>query len=142
MAELGLAGIARFFVRVYQSAKDAHKDVKEASRHIELLESVLNELHQTVDGVYSDSAEQTIRGLLTQCNSIFVEIRKHTDLYEQCQKPKWSLGHFSTRLKWHFWKDEVKLLIAQLYSIKSTLHLIVALQSLGKQLSHESATRC
>jgi tetratricopeptide (TPR) repeat protein len=151
MADLGLAiaglagiagSIAKSLYEFYQSARDAHKDAKEVATHIELLESVLNELHQTVDevnGVCSESAEHAIRGLLTRCNGIFCKVRKHTDPYDQCQKPKRSLGRLSNRLKWHFRKDEVKLLIAQLDSIKSTLHLMVTVQGIGKQLSHERA---
>ncbi|KAF2183731.1 hypothetical protein K469DRAFT_206914 [Zopfia rhizophila CBS 207.26] len=145
-AELGLAiagvaatgaALSKALFGIYHSIRNAPRDVREIATQLELLRSVLNELKRALrksKNICSAEAQDTIRGLLAQCTGVFNGIEELTAPLRPSDDDPDAQPSFGKRLKWHFKKDDVKLLKGQLDSLKSTIHLMVSIIQLRLRL--------
>ncbi|RFU24420.1 hypothetical protein B7463_g11922, partial [Scytalidium lignicola] len=148
MADLGLAiigvastaaALAKQLLDVYQSAKESYTDAWALANHLQLLQSILQEIEKTFTStrrIWSDDAMTTIEELLTASRAIFVRLDKVLNPYNSSEAGT-NKTSLVSRFKWHFKKEEVRSLTAQLDSIKSTMQLMLSVILLGDRMDRD-----
>jgi lipopolysaccharide biosynthesis regulator YciM len=146
-AELGLAvaGIAatgaalsKALFDIYHNVRHAPRDIKDIATYLELLRSVLKELQRVLrksEDICSPNAGRTIHDLLAQCSQIFEAIEVLTAPLRLAASTTAATTTLKEKVKWHFKKDDLNLLKGRLEAIKSTIHLMVSIIQLRRQLS-------
>lgn len=151
-AELGLAiagvaatgaALSKALFGIYHSIRHASRDVRDIATQLTLLQSVLKELKRalrTSKSIYSADATRTIYNLLSQCSQVFDGIEDLTAPLRSADGDPLLHPPLGERLKFHFKKDDMRLLKGQLDSLKSTIHLMVSIIQLGRELPTSSST--
>lgn len=145
-AELGLAiagvaatgaALSKALFGIYHSVRHTYRDVRDIATQLDLLRSVLKELQRALrksKTICSADADQTIRGLLAKCTNIFDGIEDLTAPLRSADGDLLLNPPLGRRLKFYFKKDDLRLLQAQLESLKSTIHLMVSIIQVGREL--------
>ena len=127
-----------------KTAASAEKDIKDVATDVSLTSSILQELGTSLEldresKLCSDSALQTTRNVVKECQDIFVEIdgailkalAKHGSL---SGKMAWS-----TKMKWPFLQPKMELLRVNLERLRSTLVLMLNVLSYAGQVKRRHA---
>jgi tetratricopeptide (TPR) repeat protein len=149
-AELGLAvagvaatgaALSKALFDIYHTVRHTPRDIKDIATYLELLRSVLKELQRVLrksENVCSPDAGRTIRDLLAQCSQIFDTIESLTAPLRHVD----GSTSFKEKIKWHFKKDDLNLLKGRLEALKSTIHLLVSIIYLRRQLEPSTSREC
>ncbi|KAF1829016.1 hypothetical protein BDW02DRAFT_574368 [Decorospora gaudefroyi] len=146
MAELGLAiagvaatgaALSKALFSIYHSVHGASRDVRDIATELEILKSVLRQLIRTIrknESVYSSNAVSDIRRILERCTQIFNGLEDITAPLRSADGDPLLHPKLGDRLKFHFKKDDLRLLKIQLESIKSTIGLMISTILLNREL--------
>lgn len=147
MAEVGaiasVIAIAQFgaspSIGLYSSADtigSANKDVRRIAKDIALFSVVLKDLGAALERaktskVHRKNAFDTAQMIVKECNDVFQEIQKVSTRSGEVEQPSEVNITLPTleRLKWVFRKERVRLLRADLGSLKSTILVQLAVMS-------------
>jgi hypothetical protein len=152
MADLGLAiagvvatgaAIAKGLYELYRSVISSHKDAQDIATHIEFVNAALRVLRQTLqqsDGIESEAFGNDIQLVLSKCRDIFHSVSKVTNtITPRSGGNVGPVTRFGGKVQWFFKKTEVKLLIARLDSIQTSINLMVSTVTLGLLLRDNDA---
>ncbi|KAI9786724.1 MAG: hypothetical protein M1816_007865 [Peltula sp. TS41687] len=118
----------------------ANKDVRRIAKDIALFSAVLKDLGVALEGakksrVYRKNAFDTAQMIVKECEDVFQEIQKVSTKSGNADPPLEAHVSLPTleRLKWVFRKDRVRLLRADLESLKSTILVQLAVMSFAER---------
>jgi tetratricopeptide (TPR) repeat protein len=153
-AELGLAvagvaatgaALSKALFDIYHTVRHAPRDIKDIATYLEVLRTVLKELQRVLrksEGICSPDAGRAIQDLLAQCHRIFEEIEQLTAPLQPADGSIVTGPSLKEKIKWHFKKDDLDVLKGRLEALKSTIHLMVSIIQLGRQLSPSTSRNC
>ena len=138
------AQLSKSLYEICQDIKEAEKDIRKVADDVELISTVLRDLEvhfqqNKVTGapIYRRNHVLRVKEICDRCELIFEDINNVTGIKERTA-PKVTL---LTRLQWCFRKGRVKLLQANLESLKSTLQVLLQVMILAKSSAQEDRLR-
>ena len=158
MAEIGLVGTVvglasagvKLSLTLYtfsETVSSAGTDIKNIARDVSLTSSVLKELGTNLEQddqtkLYSNSALQTAKEVVRECESVFIDLEKVMQkAMERTSKKTSKPGKLTVfdKLKWPFLQPKMEVLRSNLERLKSTLVLMLNVLTYAKDLRAEYA---
>jgi hypothetical protein len=153
-AELGLAlagvaatgaAISKALFDIYHTVRHSPRDIKGTATYLELLRSFLKELQHMLrksEDVCWLDVGRTIRDLLAQGSQIFDAIESLIAPLQPADGGTVASNSLREKIKRQYKRDDLNLLKCRLEALKSTIHLIVSIIHLRRQLSSSTSREC